>query len=132
MTELRHDEVAEGVRAAMHTYVHALDDGRTDDIVATFCPHGVFDSGALGVAEGHAALAETYAGWKPTIPQRHVMANTVLTEWSDNSAKATSDVIFMVKAGSGWTVQLVGRYDDTLRNVDGSWRFERRVLRFVD
>ena len=43
MTELRHDEVAEGVRAAMHTYVHALDDGRTDDIVATFCPHGVFD-----------------------------------------------------------------------------------------
>ena len=84
------------------------------------------------MAEGHAALAETYAGWKPTIPQRHVMANTVLTEWDDESAKATSDVIFMVKAGSGWTVQLVGRYHDTLRNVEGTWRFERRILRFVD
>ena len=34
-------DVAEGVRATIAAYTHALDDGRTDDVVATFCPDGV-------------------------------------------------------------------------------------------
>ena len=32
---------------------------------------------------------------------------------------------------AGWAVQLVGRYHDTLRNDDGTWRFQRRVAEFV-
>ena len=34
-------EVAEGVRATIATYTQALDDGRTDDVVATFCAEGI-------------------------------------------------------------------------------------------
>jgi hypothetical protein len=30
-------DVVEGVRAAISAYTQALDDGRTDDVVATFC-----------------------------------------------------------------------------------------------
>ncbi|MDG2029123.1 MAG: nuclear transport factor 2 family protein [Acidimicrobiales bacterium] len=127
---MNHADVAEGVQAAMHAYVQALDDGRTDDVVDTYVADGVFDSGALGVFEGHAALREAYVGWKPVVPQRHVMANTVVTDWTDDTARATSDVIFMVKGDTAWSVQLVGRYEDSLRYVDGRWRFERRVLRF--
>ena len=37
MTERMYAEVAEGVRATLATYTQALDDGRTDDVVATFC-----------------------------------------------------------------------------------------------
>ena len=33
-------EVAEGVRATIAAYTQALDDGRTADVVATFCPEG--------------------------------------------------------------------------------------------
>ena len=34
-------DVAEGIRAAIATYTQALDDGRTDDVVATFCSDGI-------------------------------------------------------------------------------------------
>ena len=37
-------DVAEGVRATLAAYTHALDDGRTDDVVATFCPDGVVET----------------------------------------------------------------------------------------
>ena len=42
-------DVAEGVRAAIATYTQALDDGRTDDVVATFCPDGSCEMPGLGV-----------------------------------------------------------------------------------
>ena len=73
-------EVVEGIRATIAAYTHALDDGRTDDVVATFCPVAVV-----------------------VIPQR------------DN----------------GWSVEVVGRYEDTLHNEGGTWRFHRRAATFV-
>ena len=36
-------------------YTHALDDGRTDDVVATFCPDGSIDIPTAGTFEGHDA-----------------------------------------------------------------------------
>jgi hypothetical protein len=33
-----------------------------------------------------------------------------------------------LKADAGWSVQMVGRYHDTLHSEDGTWRFHRRVL----
>ena len=48
--ELTFADVAEGVRAAIAAYTLALDDGRTDDVIATFCSDGTVDrSGADGV-----------------------------------------------------------------------------------
>jgi hypothetical protein len=123
-------DVSEGIRAAIAAYAQALDDGRADDVVATFCADGVADLG-FGVYEGHAALREAFAQFVPKVPQRHVVANTLVTEWSDNEAKATSDLVFMVKGDAGWSIQLVGRYDDTLRHEDGTWRFARRVVAFL-
>lgn len=132
MTEpARYADVVEGVRATMHTYVQALDDGRTDDIVATFCADGVFESEGMGTFAGHDELRDAYDGWKPTRPQRHLVSNTVVTEWSDDRAEATSDVVFMRMGSSGWTTQLIGRYCDVLRNETGTWRFEKRVISFV-
>ena len=51
-------EVVEGVRATMAAYAQALDDGRTDDVVATFCPDGVCDIPGMGMHEGHNDLRE--------------------------------------------------------------------------
>jgi hypothetical protein len=124
-------EVAEGVRATIATYTQALDDGRTDDVVATFCPDGVCEIPGMGTHRGHDDLRGAYSTWKPERPQRHLVLNTVVTEWSDTEATAQSDVVFLLLGESGWSIQLVGRYHDTLHHDDGTWRFRRRVATFV-
>jgi hypothetical protein len=121
-------EVAEGVRATIAAYTHALDDGRTDDVVATYCPDGVFDMPGTGTSEGHDALRETYAAWAPKKPQRHLVMNTLVTAWSDHEATAVSDVVFILQGSAGWSIQFVARYTDLLHNVDGAWKFQRRTV----
>ncbi len=124
-------EVAEGIRAALAAYTQALDDGRTEDVVATFCPDGVCEIPGLGTHQGHEALRAAYspmgaeAAPAPPGPQHPV------TEWSDDEAQAISDVLFLLLGRSGWSVQLVGRYHDTLHHPDGVWRFHRRSATFI-
>jgi hypothetical protein len=124
-------EVAEGVRAALALYTQALDDGRTDDVVATFCADGVCEIPGMGTHTGHDALRKAYSKWKPRRPQRHLVVNTVVAEWSDHEATAISDVIFLLWEDSGWAIKLVGRYHDVLHHDDGRWRFHNRTATFV-
>jgi hypothetical protein len=124
-------DVVEGVRATLAAYAHALDDGRTDDVVATFCTDGGCDIPGMGTFEGHDALREAYARWTPRRPQRHLVLNTLVTDWNDREAKAVSDVVFVLQGDSGWAIQLVGRYEDTLHHDDGAWRFHHRAATFV-
>jgi len=124
-------EVVEGIRAALAAYAQALDDGRTEDIVATFCADGVVEIPGSGTFEGHDAIRDAYSGLKPRAPQRHVVVNTLVTDWNDHEAKAVSDLLFLIKGESGWAVQLVGRYNDTLQNREGIWRFQLRTMEFV-
>jgi hypothetical protein len=125
-------DVAEGVRAAIAAYTLALDDGRTDDVVATFCTDGSVELPGLGTHEGHDALRAAYDSWKPRRPQRHLILNTLVSDWSDDEATAVSDMVFLLQGKAGWGVQLVGRYHDTLHHVDGQWRFHRRSATFVE
>ncbi len=124
-------DVAEGVRTAIAVYTQALDDGRTDDVVATFCPDGGIDLPGMGTHRGHEALRHAYSQWEPRRPQRHLVLNTVLAEWSNTEATAISDVVFLLLGDSGWSIQLVGRYQDTLHHDGGTWRFHHRAATFV-
>jgi hypothetical protein len=132
MSTATYAEVVEGVRAAIAAYTQALDDGRTDDVVATFCAEGSCDIPGLGKHEGHDALRQAYARCKPRRPQRHLVLNTLVTDWNDSEATAVSDIVFLLKGESGWAIQLVGRYHDTLRHEDGTWRFSHRAADFVE
>jgi hypothetical protein len=85
----------------------------------------------MGAHVGHDALRAAYARWTPRRPQRHLVVNTLVTEWDDRSATAVSDVVFLLQGDAGWAVQVVGRYTDTLHCVDGAWRFHRRAAEFV-
>jgi hypothetical protein len=123
--------VAEGVRATIGAYTQALDDGRTDDVVATFCPDGVCEIPGMGTHTGHDALREAYSKWKPEQPQRHLVLNTVVTEVNEHEATAISDVIFILRGDSGWSIQLVGRYHDVLHEEHGIWRFHNRTATFL-
>jgi SnoaL-like domain len=123
-------DVAEGVRTAIARYTQALDDGRTDDVVATFCPEGMCDIPGLGRHQGQAALRQAYGKWEPRQPQRHLVLNTLVTHWDEGEARATSDFVFLLKGEAGWAVQLVGRYHDVLHGDAGVWRFHSRTAEF--
>jgi len=124
-------EVAEGVRATIAAYAQALDDGRTDDIVATFCADGVVDIPGLGTHEGHDALRAAFARVAPRRSQRHLVLNTLVTDWDDAEAHAVSDLVFLLQGADGWGIQLVGRYHDTFHRADGRWLIHHRVGEFV-
>jgi hypothetical protein len=129
--EMSQADVAEGVRATIAAYTQALDDGRTDDVVATFCADGVCDIPGMGTHTGHDALRQAFTKWEPRQPQRHLVLNTVVTDWSDHEATATSDVVFLLLSDSGWAIKLVGRYHDVLHRAEGAWRFHNRTATFV-
>ena len=129
MSELTFAEVAEAVRRTIAAYAQALDDGRTDDVVATFCPDAEIDLPGQGVFEGIDAIREAYAAWVPRAPQRHLVVNTLVLEWDQQKAHAVSDLVFLLKSGDSWAVQLVGRYDDVFRrdpDGDDRWLIHRR------
>ena len=130
-TELSLADVVAGVGAAIAAYTHALDDGRTDDVVAAFCPGGSCDMPGLGRHVGHDALREAYGRVTPVRPQRHLVLNTLVTEWDDREAHATSDVVLLLKGENRWSVQLVGRYTDVLHRDGTTWRFHSRVAEFT-
>lgn len=129
--ELRYADVVAGVGATIAAYTQALDDGRTDDVVATFCVDGGCDIPGLGTAQGHDELRAAYDAVRPQVPQRHLVLNTHVGEWDQEQASASSDVVFLIRGERGWSVFLVGRYRDQLRNEDGVWRFSRRSAEFV-
>ncbi|MEX2293881.1 MAG: nuclear transport factor 2 family protein [Acidimicrobiales bacterium] len=124
-------EVVAGVTTAIAAATQALDDGRTDDIVATYCVDGTCEIPGRGTHVGHEALSAAYAGWAPTQPQRHLVTNTLVTDWDDHQARAVSDLVFMLQGDRGWKVQLVGRYHDLLCHDAGTWRFHHRRAEFV-
>ena len=123
--------VAAGVQSAIAAYAHALDGGRIDDLVELFWPDGVSEIVGVGTFEGHDALRAGYAGFAPTQPQLHLVANTVITSSTEDEATAVSNLAFLGRGEAGWAVHLIGRYDDTLRRHDGEWRFQRRVTTFL-
>jgi uncharacterized protein (TIGR02246 family) len=130
MTAPTYAEVDAGVRRAIAAYTQAVDDGRTDDILATFTADGTVDIPGIGAHQGREAMREAYDAIAPKAPQRHLVVNTLVTQWDDNEATATSDLVFMVHNGQEWITFLTGRYTDTLRNVDGEWKFSRRTAKF--
>ena len=89
MSTMTFADVSEGVRAALAVYTQALDDGRTDDVVATFCPDGACAIPGMGTHVGHEALHRAYAKWSPRRAQRHLVLNTVVETWNDSEATAT-------------------------------------------
>lgn len=124
-------DVVEGVRRAQSAYAEAIDAGRSDDVAAVFTEDGVVDVEGMDPLVGRETIRRTYAGWDPAGSQRHLIANLHVTAWNEQEATATADVVLLKQGDGGWGISLVGRYEDTVRNEDGVWRFARRTTRFA-
>ncbi len=124
-------DIAAGVGITIAAYTHAIDDGRAEDAVATFCPDGIVDMPGLGRHQGHVALRTAYELITPKQPQRHLVSNIHITQWDEHEASATSDVVLLVKNETRWTVAVVGRYDDVLHRDNDRWFFHSRTAQFT-
>lgn len=125
-------ETAAAVTAVTSAYTQALDAERAADVVDLFTADGVFEIPGWNVrAEGSAALLEAFKGFGAERPRRHVIVNSLITDWSETEATVSSDLLVVEKTDSGWALTMVGRYADTLRRDAGAWRFTRRTLDFI-
>ena len=111
-------------------YNHAVDDGRVDDVLATFTPDASIEF-PVGSHRGTDELRAAYESWVPQAPQRHFVTNTRVLDVTETTARAISDFAFMVKGDKGWATYVVGRYDDELVNDGTRWRFARRTSVFL-
>lgn len=116
-----------GITGTIAAYAHALDDGRPDDVAATFTADGVSEIRGFATFRGRKALSEGYANLVPARPQLHMVANTVVTSTGPETATAVSSLAFFAHGEAGWGLQMTGHYDDTLVLEDGRWLFTHRV-----
>jgi len=130
MSESAEAWVAAGVHGAIAKATQAQDAGRADDIVALYTSDGILEVPGIDPIAGHDALREAFKQWTPTLPQKHLVANTVITSWTENEATAVSDTAFFQRGESGWAIQVAGRYVDSLVHRDGEWLFQRRTTTY--
>ncbi|MGX9883081.1 nuclear transport factor 2 family protein [Streptomyces sp. NPDC002276] len=128
-------EVSAGVRATIAAHAQAQDEGRTKDMVALYLPDAVVEIPGFDPLVGADAIFAAFSqpGWRPDPgrPRRHLVGNTLLTEWDDRTAKATSDVVMLVHDGAAWSIAVVARYHDTFEESAGRWLLRRRVDEYV-
>ena len=91
----------------------------------------MIDIPGMGTHEGHDALRAAYAGWSRNAPQRHLVLNTLVTDWSDDEATAISDVIFLLQGKDGWSPRWSAATTTCSTADDGTWRFHRRTAEFT-
>jgi uncharacterized protein (TIGR02246 family) len=119
------------IRDTIAAYAQAVDDGRTEDVVATFLPDGTALFPGSDLLRGHDAIRATYSTLTPGKSQRHVVTNIVVTDFDGESATVSCDLLFLAKGEKGWAVRIVGRYTDVLRRSGERWLFASRELVFV-
>jgi ketosteroid isomerase-like protein len=85
----------------------------------------------MGVFEGADAIRAAWDGWKPKGLQRHMPVNVLITDWDEEEARATTDVVFLAQGDNGWSVQIVARYHDVFRQAGGKWLLSRRADEYI-
>ncbi len=109
-------------------YALAVDQNDIEAWLTTWTEDGEMDA-SFGSAKGAVQLRalEERAQGGSSKGKRHVVAN-LATEGDGNHATATSYLVIFERKKSP-AVVATAVYKDTLRKVDGRWKFARRELR---
>jgi ketosteroid isomerase-like protein len=124
-------DVFAGVYTTVAAHAQRQDAGDTDGIMALYTPDAVLEVPGMGVYEGADVIRARFDEWKPRGLQRHMPVNVVISDWSPAEARATTDVVFLAQGDVGWAVQIVARYHDVFRPVDGKWLLRRRADEYI-
>jgi 3-phenylpropionate/cinnamic acid dioxygenase small subunit len=108
-------------------YANAMDSGKFDEWLETWADDGVWEGG-LGVYKGKSALATLPTDLGARIQsKRHLMSNFVISESGEQAISQC--YIVVVEREISTSIVATGVYFDTLRKVDGSWKFVRRNVK---
>jgi uncharacterized protein (TIGR02246 family) len=122
----------EHIRRLLAEYCHAYDDGRADDFAALFTEDAEFR--VFGTTRnGRREIRDTIGRQQPGMPPgQHVTYNSVIDVDPDGeTARASTDFLYLRKEANGHVITAAGRYHDRLvRNAD-RWRFGRRTIVFL-
>ncbi len=107
-------------------YNHAIDFGDPEAWAGTFTEDGIFNGGPQPVT-GHEALAQFSAGFGTSMAgARHWTNNHVVD--GDGEEATHSCYLDLVQSKDGGSSIVSGVYNDTLKKVDGQWRFTSRTV----
>ncbi|MFM8304900.1 MAG: nuclear transport factor 2 family protein [Actinomycetota bacterium] len=109
-------------------YNHAIDHGRAEDFGACFTADGSLDTGWGDPTVGTAALVAFVPVVNQAMPgMRHSVSNLLIEGDGDDATGRA--YLYSYRAGvNGHEVVLTGVYHDTIRRVDGAWRFVTRTV----
>lgn len=122
-------EAYEAIRALDARYCRVLDDGDWDSLVSLFTGDGEFVG--LSRARGPAALRTFFAGLADAglTAFWHHVTNLEITLDGPDAARARS-FLWQPCVQDGVPHIAAGRYLDTLRRVDGTWRYATKQVAF--
>ena len=124
-------DVFAGVYTTVAAHAQHQDAGDTDGIMALYTKDAVLEVPGMGAYQGADVIRAAWDDWKPKGLQRHLPVNIVITDWDDEQARATTDVVYIAQGDSGWSVQIVARYLDEFRRDGEKWLLSRRADEFV-
>jgi uncharacterized protein (TIGR02246 family) len=110
-------------------YCHAIDDGDGPAFAECFTADGALDGGLGEPIAGHEALAGFATAVATGMAGIRHQATNVLVDGDGDAATGRAYLFCYLAGAEGNQVVTTGRYTDTLRKVNGEWRFEQR--RFV-
>ena len=112
-------------------YTTALDSGDVDGIVSCFTEDGTLESPITGTHTGHAeirAFSERFAGLlNRGVQLRHVISNLAVSVAGDEGT-ATCYLTNLMTVNGESQIGPPGRYECTLRRVDGEWLLRNRLV----
>ena len=123
-------EDREQIRELYARYAQTIDNARYDEWLECFTEDGVFESSRFGRHAGQEGLRrftaiykESLGGAKPI----HMMTNISISVNGDRATGGCYLAYFHCKDEKG-ALSAVGHYTDSLRKVNGEWKFESRQV----
>jgi 3-phenylpropionate/cinnamic acid dioxygenase small subunit len=120
------DEIA--IARLVAEYCQLLDDGRFDEVIERFTDDGTFCFAGREVVGRPALLAYYDESQSADRRGKHLVTNLIIDVEGDR-ATVRSDFAFLARVDGVMIVRVVGRYDDEIHRIDGTWRFHRRDVR---
>ena len=125
---------ATAITNELYRYAELVDAGRFDE-VGELMEHCTFSYGdGAGGPSGAQAIAAMYRNTVITYDDgtprtRHITANPIIETEGDTATVRSVYIVLQQAPDSPMQAIISGRYHDTLRRIDGRWRFvERRFL----
>ncbi len=122
---------ATAIANELYRYAELVDAGRFDEVgeLMEHCTFSYGDdaegtSGAQAIAATYRNTVITYGDGTPRT--RHITANPIIEIDGDTATVRSVYIVLQQAPDSPMQAVISGRYHDTLRRIDGRWRFVER------